>query len=164
MSEAFEAVRQVIYSYCRGIDRRDADIIGGAFWPDANITLGSIYHGPPAGFVDVAMGFMGMFAATRHDVGNVVMSHADNGIGFEAYVQAWHWQDTAGKQLVVLGRYVGRATQRNGHWRIMEQSELIDWGEERSVDAAWFVANAELEKGRRDREDASYRWLVAPPQ
>jgi len=160
LPEAFEAVRQAIYAYCRGIDRRDPDIVEAAFWPDATITMGEIYRGPPAGFVDVAMGFMGMFAATRHDVGNVVMALSGDGIGFEAYVRAWHWQESASKELTVLGRYIGRATQRDGEWRIAEHGEVIDWGEERAVDASWFAANAELEKGRRDRDDASYRWLA----
>lgn len=157
--EAFEAVRQAIYTYCRGVDRLDADLIVAAFWPDASITLGSIYTGPPAGFVDVALGFMGMFAATRHDVGNIVMNAADGAIGFEANVRTWHWIETAGRELVVLGRYIGRATTRDGRWRIAEHGELMDWGEERAVDSSWFVGNAELEKGRRDRGDASYRWV-----
>jgi hypothetical protein len=156
---AHEAVRQAIYTYCRGVDRLDPELIAAAFWPDATITLGSIYAGPPPGFVDVAMGFMGMFAATRHDVGNISLRRDGDAIGYEAYVRTWHWIEAAGKELVVLGRYIGRATARDGEWRIAEHGELMDWGEERAVDAGWFAANAELEKGRRDRGDASYRWL-----
>lgn len=159
--DSFEGVRQAIYTYCRGVDRLDGDLVAAAFWPDATITLGSIYSGPPAGFVDVAMGFMGMFAATRHDVGNVSMTANGDTIGYEAYVRTWHWIEAAGKELVVLGRYIGRATCRDGEWRIAEHGELMDWGEERAVDAGWFAANAELEKGRRDRGDRSYRWLAS---
>ena len=164
MPEAFEAVRQAIYTYCRGVDRLDGALVAAAFWPDATITLGSIYAGPPAGFVNVALGFMGMFAVTRHDVGNIVMTDTDGTIGYEAYVRSWHWIEAAGKELVVLGRYIGRATCRDGIWRIAEHGELMDWGEERAVDAGWFTANAELEKGQRNCGDASYRWLSAEQQ
>lgn len=154
-----EAVRQALLRYCRGADRLDADLVRGAFWPDARITLGAIYDGATEGFVDVAMGFMGTFAATRHEVGNVLMRPGAGGIAYEAYVRAWHRTPDGGRELVVLGRYIGRATMRDGEWRLAEHGELMDWGEERGVDAAWFDGNAELEKGRRDRMDGSYRLL-----
>ena len=150
-----EAVRQALLRYCRGADRLDADLVRDAFWPDARITLGSIYSGDTEGFVLVALGFMGLFAATRHDVGNMLLAPGPDGIAYEAYVRAWHRAER--RELVVLGRYIGRATERNGEWRLAEHGELMDWGEERDVDPAWFDANAELEKGRRDRSDGSYR-------
>lgn len=156
-----EAVRQAIYRYARGVDRLDADLIAGAFWPDARITLGAIYDGGPEGFVAVAMGFMGMFAATRHDVGNIVLAPAGDSMGYEAYVRTWHWQEGAGTELEVLGRYIGRAEQRGGEWRLAEHGELMDWGAERPVDAGWFTGNGELPKGERSREDGSYKWIPA---
>jgi hypothetical protein len=165
--EAAEAVRQAIYRYARGVDRLDPDLVRGAFWPDATIRLGSIYDGGRDGFVDVAMQFMGMFRATRHDVANVGLAFDGPLCGYEAYVRTWHW--LGDRELVVLGRYVGRAEARpgsgsgagDGEWRLAEHGELMDWGEERAVDPAWFEGNAELEKGRRDRDDGSYRWLAA---
>lgn len=156
-----ESVRQAIYRYARGVDRLDADLIGSAFWPDARIALGTIYEGGPEGFVTVAMNFMGMFAATRHDVANIALAVDGDGIDYEAYVRTWHWQKAAGTELEVMGRYVGRAEQRGGEWRLAEHGELIDWGAERAVDGGWYIGNAEMEKGRRDREDGSYRWLRA---
>lgn len=156
-----EQVRQAIYRYARGVDRLDAALIAGAFWPDARIAMGQIYQGGPEGFVPIAMGFMGMFAATRHDVANIALSADGDSMGYEAYVRAWHWQAEADKELEVLGRYVGRAEKRENEWRLAEHGELIDWGAERAVDAGWFTGNAEMEKGRRGREDGSYRWLRA---
>ncbi|MBB6227912.1 ketosteroid isomerase-like protein [Polymorphobacter multimanifer] len=161
-AHAAEAIRQALYTYARGVDRRDPDLIAAAFWPDAVITLGSIYSGAPAGFVEVAMGFMGMFAATRHDIGNVLLVPVGDGrIAYEAYVRTWHWQEADGRELVVLGRYLGHAEQRDGVWRSVAHTEAMDWGETRAVDAGWFEANGELPKGRRDRDDESYRWLAA---
>lgn len=160
MSEAFEAVRQALYSYCRGVDRLDRDAIAAAFWPDAVITLGTIYTGPPPGFVDTAIAFMEMFTSVRHEVGNFAMVGDDDAIGYEAYVRTWHWIAPRAVELTVLGRYIGRARCRDGVWRIAEHSELMDWGEERPVDAGWFIGNGELEKGRRDRRDGSYRYLI----
>ena len=155
-----EAAKQAIYAYARAVDRLDAALLKAAFWPDAHIALGSIYAGPPDGFADLAMGFMGMFAATRHDVSNISLAPTENSIGYEAYVRTWHWQREQGTELVVLGRYIGRAECRDGEWKLAEHGELMDWAEERAVDAGWFERNAELEKGKRSAEDLSYRWLV----
>lgn len=154
-----ECVRQTLYRYARGVDRLDAALITDAFWPNARITLGSIYDGGRDGFVDVAMGFMGMFAATRHDISNIVLAPDGDSIGYEANVRTWHWLRDKGTELVVLGRYIGRAEARDGTWRLAEHGELMDWGEERPVDAGWFESNVELEKGRRDPADRSYRFL-----
>jgi hypothetical protein len=162
--EAAEAVRQAIYRYARGVDRLDAALVRDAFWPDATIRLGSIYAGGREGFVDVAMQFMGMFRATRHDVANVGLAFDGTSCGYEAYVRTWHWlagPESGSRELVVLGRYIGRAVERDGVWRLAEHGELMDWGEERAVESGWFEGNAELEKGRRDRADASYAVLAA---
>jgi hypothetical protein len=156
-----EAVRQALYTYARGVDRRDPALIAAAFWPDAAITLGKIYAGPTAGFVEVAMGFMGMFAATRHDIGNVlIVPRPGGGLAYEAYVRTWHWQAAEKTALTVLGRYLGHAEARDGIWRIAAHTEAMDWGETTPVDASWFEANDELPKGRRDPDDESYRWLA----
>ena len=142
MGEDAEGVRQAIYRYARGVDRLDPALIAGAFWPDARVTLGTIYDGGPDGFVEVAMNFMGMFAATRHDVGNIVLALDGDSMGYEAYVRTWHWHEAAGSELEVLGRYIGRAEKRAGEWRLAEHGELMDWGEERPVNSAWFAATS----------------------
>jgi hypothetical protein len=158
MTIATEDVRRALLTYCRGADRLDAGLVRAAFWPDAQITLGTIYVGGPDGFVETAIGFMGMFAATRHDLANLLVGPDG---GYEAYVRAWHRLTDPDRELVVLGRYVGRAETRDGETRLVAHGELMDWGEERAVDAGWFEANGELEKGRRDPTDSSYRWLAS---
>lgn len=158
--DAAEAVRQALFTYARGVDRRDRALIVAAFADDAQISLGSIYSGGREGFADVAMGFMGMFAATRHDIANVrLVAHGDGSIGYEAYVRTWHLMADGGRELVVLGRYIGRARATAAGWQLAEHGELMDWGAERAVDASWFAGNAELEKGQRGPGDGSYAFV-----
>lgn len=156
-----EAVRQALFAYARSVDRLDAALLESAFWPDAHIVLGSIYAGGPAGFVAVAMQFMGIFAATRHDIANISLAPRGDAMGYEAYVRTWHWRAHKGTELVVLGRYIGTAERRDGAWRLARHGELMDWGEERAVDSTWFAANTELEKGLRSPLDGSYRSLAS---
>lgn len=157
------SVAPLVYAYARALDRLDPEALRGVFHADARIDMGAIYAGGVDGFVAVAMGFMAGFAATRHDVANIFT--ADDGpdaVLAEAYVTAWHRIDAPGgtRTLTVLGRYLVRTERRDGAWRIARQTELIDWGEERAADAAWFDADGPLIKGRRDRTDASHAWLT----
>jgi SnoaL-like domain len=153
-------VRRLIFTYARAVDRLDRDLLATIFLPDAQVELGTIYQGCFAGFLDVAMGFMGSMAATRHDVGNILVTvEADGRVSAESYVQAWHRikAPSETRELIVYGRYLTRIECRDGHWGIAWHSEIIDWGRDVAADSAWFDGNAEMPKGRRDRDDLSYR-------
>lgn len=158
--EAESEARRLLLTYARAADRLDRELLRTILHPDARIELGSIYQGGPEGFVDVVMGFMGQMAATRHDVGNFLVEHdGPDRTASEAYVQAWHRMDgpDGTAELTVYGRYLTRYERRDGRWAIAWHSEVIDWGRMVPADPGWFDANTEMGKGRRDREDQSYR-------
>jgi len=158
---AEETIRGLIHRYARAVDRLDLASLDPLFWPDAEVQLGVFYRGNPAGFVEVVRDFMGSMAATRHCVSTMIIDLDGAVAGIESYVDAWHRIETpSGTQvLAVAARYISRAECRDGAWRLSAHSEVMDWGELRAADAAWFEQNAELPKGRRDRDDPSYRVL-----
>ncbi len=165
LADAEAALRRLILTYARGVDRLDEALVRAVFWDDAVIELGTIYRGGPSGFAEVAIGFMGAMAATRHQIGNTLVElETPMRAAMESYVTAWHRLETPEgvRTLEVLGRYLTRAEQRDGIWRIVYHCEVIDWGEERQADPSWFDANAEMEKGRRDRGDRSYSVMPGP--
>lgn len=151
--------RRLIYTYSRAADRLDRDLLASIFHADAKIELVEIYKGGPDGFLDVAMGFMGAMAMTRHDVGNVlILAHGPDYADVESYVQAWHRIETPDgmRELTVYGRYLTRIEARGDDWRIALHSEVIDWGRDVAADPSWFDGNGEMPKGQRDRSDGSY--------
>lgn len=152
------AIPQLICRYCRALDRLDAALLDTVFTADADLDFGAIYRGPPAGFVAVMLGFMGSMAATRHEVGNILIAADGDRAGVESYVTAWHrLEGTDGTQeLIVRARYLSTAALTGGAWRLVAHSEVLDWGAVTPASAAWFDGNAELPKGTRDRSDASY--------
>jgi hypothetical protein len=157
--EAEHEARRLLAGYARGADRLDRALLETLFHADAEVVLGTIYSGGPAGFVETVLGFMGAMAATRHDLGQqLVRVDAPGRAAVETYVQAWHRIDTPDgtRELTVYGRYLTRIERRDGRWAIAWHSELIDWGRDVPADPAWFDGNAELDKGRRDRDDGSY--------
>lgn len=152
-------VATLIHRYARAIDRLDAALFATLFWPDAAIDMGAIHTGGPDAFAGIALGFMRTFAATRHEVTNVlVLDETPDTARAEAYVRAWHRIDADGgtRELVVLGRYLVTAARRDGAWRLSAFSEVLDWGEERAADPSWADAPGPLPRGARDTTDPSY--------
>ena len=157
--EAQLAAAHLLGRYARAADRLDRALLATLFTPDARIDMGAIFAGGPDAFADIVIGFMGSMAATRHELSTIVtVSHGPDAAAYEAYVRAWHRIETPGgtRELVVLARYLGRIARTPDGWRIAAHSEVLDWGEDRAVDPAWFDGNAELPKGTRDRTDPSY--------
>ena len=149
------AIPQLLYRYARALDRLEPALLDAVFTTDADIDMGAIYRGPPAGFVGVMAGFMGSMRSTRHEIGNILIESDGDRAGVEAYITAWH--RLAGEQeLIVRARYLATAARTPSGWRLVAWREVIDWGAVTPTSAAWFDGNAELPKGARDRTDASY--------
>lgn len=160
---AREAIRERILGCCRALDRLDRELLREQFHPDAEVDYGSIYRGPVAGFLDVAMGFQGAMRDTQHLVGNVAIAVDGDVATAESYVHAHHVivQGEERVQLMVGGRYLDRFTRCDGEWRIAFRTELIDWGRWLPMPDRWFEDNDQLAKGLHGRDDASYRHLRA---
>jgi hypothetical protein len=155
---AREAIRDCIYAFCRALDRLDPDLLRSIFHPDAECDYGVIYRGDVEGFIDVAMRFQGAMRDTHHNVGNVIIRVAGASATAESYVLAHHVVPTAAgmQELSVGARYLDRFENRNGDWRIVFRTEVLDWGRMVPITERWFEDNTELPKGRRDRNDPSY--------
>jgi hypothetical protein len=62
------------------------------------------------------------------------------------------------RDLVLAARTLDRFARRNGEWKIVERTKVIDWGRAISADDGVY-ANGPLMHGGDDRSDASYRVL-----
>jgi hypothetical protein len=160
---AYEAIRQRIYSYARALDRLDGPLLADQFWPDARIDYGSIWQGPAAGFIAVALRFQGSMRDTHHLVGQSIIQLDPNArhACAESYVHAAHVieHETGRQQLVVGARYLDRFERRGAEWRILERSEVLDWGRQLPITESWFEQMQDMPKATRDRTDRSYRVL-----
>jgi hypothetical protein len=159
---AAEAIRQRVYGFSRALDRLDRELLAAQFWPDAEVDYGVFHKGGIAAFLDVALGFQGSMRDTHHLVGNVQVDVHGERAAAESYVQAHHVivQGEDLVQLLVGARYLDRFERRGGEWRIAFRTEVVDWGRWLPVPERWFEQNGEMPKGRRDRDDLSYRYLL----
>jgi hypothetical protein len=149
------AIRDVQLRYCRGVDRRDWDLVRSCYHPDA-----ADYHGPYRGGVD---GFIAWakevcetLEITQHLTGNQLIEIDGDVAWREAYTTAFHRfkpTDTEPRMHWWLRvRYQDRLERRAGEWRIAERMVLLDgqWRspvEELPGDWVW---------GRYDTDDPIY--------
>lgn len=124
---AHEAIRQGLYRYCRGADRRDPVMMASAYWPDAVDHRNE--QGIPA-WIDQAMKVVDSFERLQHRILNVLIELDGNTARTEAYYDVYHRiKIDAGecKDEFLAGRFIDRWECRGNEWRIIERRPVIDW-------------------------------------
>lgn len=112
-------IHHVLMTYCRGVDRGDAQLLRSVYHPGAMDV-----HGPFSGtgeeFADYAIDKMAPFVAmSQHHVTNVYMEVDGDEAAVESYflaVQPYVTVDRDEEQAWVAGRYLDRFAQREGRW------------------------------------------------
>ena len=128
------AIRRRLLEYCRGIDRCDADIVAGVYWPDGTDDHGS-FQGLGTDFAVHATDALARHAlATTHLIGDSLLDWVDDAtVDVETPVMAVHRcaggrDDAPGEYLErFAGRYFDRFTERDGDWRIAARRLTWDW-------------------------------------
>ncbi len=124
-----EAIRECLYRYCRGVDRRDEAALRSAYWPDATDRHGP-YHGSAEGFIDWALEKLkGSTARGVHRISNILIDLRGEQAFVESYFDALQEErDGEGRLLEVIlsGRYLDRFERRDGEWRILARTVVYD--------------------------------------
>lgn len=162
--ESRESITRCIYQAARAIDRLDRPLLAAQFHTDAEVDYGVIYKGAISGFLDITMQFQGGMRDTQHIVGNVDITLDVESATTESYVYAHHVIELGEtrNELIVGGRYLDRFERRDGKWKILFRTEVLDWARNVPIGERWFEDNNELPKGRRGHDDPSYLFL--PPK
>lgn len=160
ISDRLEII-DILYRYCRAVDRMDRDL-GYSIWhDDAVVDYGAdVYRGTGRGVIDfVCEAHKGTLAHT-HRVTNIVLDLADDSAVSEAYVMATLRVMRDGRlyQIVSHGRYLDRWARRAGRWGIVRRDTIIDFDEIGEVTPIRMTSPA-----RRDRTDPSYAVLEDKP-
>jgi len=168
------AIQDVMYKWCRAIDRLDSDGMRAAFHPDATDSHGA-YIGGVDGLVNWVQERHKPIPFSSHQVSNMLIEFATPDLALvETYIRTLqHYPAEAkaslaqlsggaagkpgvGIDLMTASRYVDRFERRNGDWRIARRTLIQDWkhllevsGEPPRAKPGWYV-------GRRDRQDFIY--------
>ncbi|MEV0904365.1 nuclear transport factor 2 family protein [Streptomyces hokutonensis] len=154
---AKQEITEVLYRYCRGLDRMDRALADTVWHPGGTADYGPSYRGSGAGFLDFVWPYHAQLAAHSHLVSNALVE-VDETAGTaasEAYVSVWlrtRPADGLVTDLFHRGRYVDRWSRRAGVWAIDHRVYVGDL--HREVTHA--VEDAGAPSGRRDDTDPSY--------
>ncbi len=160
---AKQAITEVIYSYCRGLDRMDRELALSTWHEGGTADYGPIFEGTGADFVDWAWNAHTAFTAHSHQVTNILIyvDLADDRAVSESYVTvALRTPPTDGSLIDVVGRgrYVDRWSCRDGRWAIDHRQFVGDFQATYVMSAEDAIAASDG-TGRRGPDDPSYEVL-----
>lgn len=137
-------IQDVMYRWCRAIDRQDFDAIRAVFHSDA-IDSHGIYSGGIDGLIDWIRERHRTIPMSMHMIGNMLIEFADLDTAIvETYnmtVQRYPAEASASfaqlaggvagsgggaSDLIACCRYVDRFERRNGEWRVAERTVVFD--------------------------------------
>ena len=151
-----EEIRQVIYQYCRGIDRRQFDIVRRCYHDDGTDDHGN-YRGGVDGFIDYATKELAIWETTTHFIGNVLIEPVGDQARAESYAVATHRLaargDRPARDFVAAVRYVDDFERRDGEWRIATRVCLVEWTRTDPVEAKGWTRPDSYPQPRPDRQD-----------
>ena len=151
------AITDLIYRYCRAVDRLD-HALGYSIWhPDGTADYGeAVYQGSGHGFIDFVIGQHRQTLGCSHQVTNIILELDGDRAASESYHLAG-LRIQRGEQvfeITVRGRYIDRWSKRDGRWGIDHRLTIRDFDDMRPVTPLG-AASA----GRPDATDPSYAVL-----
>jgi hypothetical protein len=154
---ARQAITDLLYRYCRAMDRMDLEQ-GYALWHgDGVADYGAFFQGTGRGFIDFVYQAHAAMVSHSHQVSNIIIEFPSPlQATSESYVTAALRTREGDRQMqiTVRGRYLDEWTFKDGRWAIDRRVYMHDLDETHEVDAMLLGGT-----GARDRSDPSYRFV-----
>ena len=153
--DAHHAIHDALRSYCRGIDRLDAQLVMAAFHAGAQLIDYGAESMTIEAFAEYAVASLGRrFVATQHRLSNVTIQFSStSNAKVEAYVLAFHVQANGDETLLHTfnGRYIDQFEEREGTWKIVRRTLRNDWSRIETIAAP--MSGSWLRSGRGGSPD-----------
>jgi len=153
-----QAISEVIFRYCRAMDRIDAELGYSVWHENAQVDYGSVFKGTGREFIDWVCEFHRGLVSHHHLVSNILISIDGDVAASESYIDtALYMKDEKDnlQQVCGRGRYLDNWSRRDGRWAIDQRQFVLDYATTKQVTTdtpAW---------GKRDATDPSY--ALSPP-
>ena len=157
---AKDAIRDVIYRYCRVLDRMDKPGAYDLWGENSTVLYHGIFEGSGPGFVDWVWGAHAAMQRHSHQINNVLIEVNGDTAVSESCVVVVLWthadEDGSVSEILVRGRYLDDWSLQTGNsgdtrWVINRREHVIDM---QSISR--LVPGEVSEMSRRDEADASY--------
>jgi hypothetical protein len=127
--EAMRDIRDVLYTYCRAMDRIDSELGYQVWHDDGTAHYSELFQGSGRGFIDWVCDLHRPMIATSHQITNIITSVDGDIAVSESYVTVrLRTHDNTGglTDIVGVGRYLDRWSYRNNRWAIDHRQYVTD--------------------------------------
>jgi hypothetical protein len=133
-----ENIRSCLARLSRGLDRRDANLVGGSYWPGATDDHG-VSLGTAEEFLAWVVPGAPAMVLTLHTLGQSLIDLRGVIAVVETHVTAYHRVQVDGQERDIFlgGRYLDRMEKRNREWRIAHRKLVYDWLNDLGKSADW---------------------------
>lgn len=150
-------IKQVLATYCRGVDRHDRSLIKSVYHPDA-LDHHTIFDGLGTDFADFIVDryeASGEFG--QHNLTTIYIELHGDVANVESYFIVFHNRPVNGQKALLStgGRYLDRFEKRDGAWRIADRLVMLEWSRRNLPGEPWERAAAFISVGG-ENEDPSY--------
>jgi hypothetical protein len=150
------ALQQLAWTYCHAVDRRDMTLLRSLYHDDAVDDHGPMFCGGPDEFVAWLPSVLSGWEATSHMIANMLFLVDGDQADGELVTTAYHRScPPDAQEFIAGGRYLDRYEKRDGAWRFLRRSLVLDWAENRPAADADLAAGG-LERGRADEDDPCF--------
>lgn len=172
-------IQDVMYRWCRAVDRLDFDAMRAVFHPDATDTHGP-YDGGIEGLIDWIRERHKAIPFSMHAISNLLIEFASPDQALvETYVRTIQQyppeakaalaqlaggragQEGVGIDLFTGSRYADRFERRNGEWRIARRTLIQDWKQLVEVSPSAPRILDHWVSGQRNRQDFIFQERAA---
>jgi hypothetical protein len=159
--DARRQIADVLYRYCRGVDRKDFNLFRSAYHPDA-IDDHGLYQGDVDGLIEWVQERHRRIVQSMHLVGNLLVDlDLDHDAAFaESYcIVTQRVSDTEDSGVATRGiqigcRYLDRLERRDGHWAFTSHVVVYEWW--RETDLSDLPLGPECQHAERSNMDPLY--------
>lgn len=156
-------IQQLLYRYCRGVDRGDSALIGSVYHQDSRDDHGA-FKGPGQEFARWIVDAMDQNHTTgQHHITNMLIEIDGDVAHGESYFLAFHPDMVPGSNEESLsfsgGRYLDRFEKRDGTWKIADRRVVFDWSRAPEPPSPWGAAAAGIQ-GQRREADVSHNFVT----
>ena len=124
---AKDQIRDVLYQYCRAVDRGDPALMKSCYHPDGRDDHG-FFSGSGHDFADYVMPILAELECSIHTLSNPLIEMSGNTAFVETQWSVIHRLRRNGKLTDIWdqGRYLDEFEQRQGQWRILNRVVVMD--------------------------------------
>ncbi|MCY4044897.1 MAG: nuclear transport factor 2 family protein [Cellvibrionales bacterium] len=126
--EAKLLIQELVYKYCRAVDRRDYASLAKLYHTDSIDEHGEMFTGSGADFVKWLPKILTEMKLTSHTVTNHLITIQGNIAEGEVYCHAYHITND-NQEIIIGGRYLDKYIYNGNFWQFTHRKIVMDWNQ-----------------------------------